>query len=149
MALITNFSWIPLAATGRGSYCHPTGHESLAESPASQHESRDQNQGNQLQTPRCNKERDPRDSHVAQGQAAWEEPYLEASSLDAPVEFIILSAPAPEAVGHPIALTQRQAVSVTCPSSQGCTLVSYCSGESSLSPASQAPPSSSCPDCSE
>lgn len=42
-------------------------------------------------------------------------PYLETSSFDAPVEFIVLSAPAPEAVGHPVALTQRQAVSVTCP----------------------------------
>lgn len=44
-----------------------------------------------------------------------EKPYLEAGSSDAPVEFVILSAPAPKAVGHSVALTQRQAVSVTCP----------------------------------
>lgn len=34
---------------------------------------------------------------------------LEPSSFDAPVELIVLTAPAPEAVGHPVALTQRQA----------------------------------------
>lgn len=41
--------------------------------------------------------------------------YLEPSSFDAPVEFIVFTAPAPEAVGHPVALTQRQTASLaTC-----------------------------------
>lgn len=44
----------------------------------------------------------------------WRKSYLEPSSFDAPVEFIILTAPAPEAVGHAVALTQRQGASVTC-----------------------------------
>ena len=34
------------------------------------------------------------------------EHYLEPSSFDAPVELVIFSAPAPEAVGHPVALTK-------------------------------------------
>lgn len=39
--------------------------------------------------------------------------YLEAGSSDAPVELIVLTAPAPEAVGHPVALTETG--SITCP----------------------------------
>lgn len=38
----------------------------------------------------------------------WGEHYLEPSSFDAPVELVVFSAPAPEAVGHPVALMQRQ-----------------------------------------
>lgn len=63
---------------------------------------------------------------MAEEVAGWGvgEHYLEPSSFDAPVELVIFSAPAPEAVGHPVALTQRQAESFA-PSSQGCSLVSY------------------------
>lgn len=46
------------------------------------------------------------------------EPHLQPSSFNAPVELIVLAAPAPEAVGHPVALTQRQAASLG-PSSRG------------------------------
>lgn len=93
--------------------------------PASQGEGRGQNQGDQLRTPRISmwqvKGTSGQPCKPGPGRAR-EESYLEASSFDASVEFIILSAPAPEAVGHPVALTQRHAVSVTCPSSQGCAL---------------------------
>lgn len=63
---------------------------------------------------------------MAEEVAGWGvgEHYLEPSSFDAPVELRLFSAPAPEAVGHPVALTQRQAESFA-PSSQGCSLVSY------------------------
>lgn len=50
--------------------------------------------------------------------------YLQPGPFDAPVELVIFTAPAPEAVGHPIALTQKQATSLA-PSSQGQSLVSY------------------------
>jgi hypothetical protein len=61
------------------------------------------------------KRRQLQGSHEAEVAGSWEEPYLEPSSFDAPVEFVILTAPAPKAVGHSVALTQRQAASVTCP----------------------------------
>lgn len=50
--------------------------------------------------------------------------YLQPGPFDAPVELVIFTAPAPEAVGHPIALTQKQATSLV-PSSQGHSPVSY------------------------
>lgn len=48
--------------------------------------------------------------------------YLEAGSSDAPVELIVLTAPAPEAVGHPVALTETG--SITCPILPGRSLAS-------------------------
>lgn len=48
--------------------------------------------------------------------------YLEAGSSDAPVELIVLTAPAPEAVGHPVALTETG--SITYPIRPGCSLAS-------------------------
>lgn len=83
----------------------------------------DQKQGCHLQAPGTYL----RAEKGASGQPQWLrwwwrtwECYLEPSSFDAPVELIVLTAPAPEAVGHPVALTQRQAASLA-PSSQ-CTL---------------------------
>lgn len=73
----------------------------------------------------------------------WGGHYLEPSSFDAPVELVVFSAPAPEAVGHPVALTQRQAVSLA-QSSQGCSLVFYL-GVPSPSGARTGPLSSSSP----
>lgn len=65
--------------------------------------------------------------------------YLEPSSFDAPVEFIVLTAPAPEAVGHPVALTQRQTASLA--SSAQCALWSLTSQKY---PASFPPPLEVC-----
>lgn len=56
--------------------------------------------------------------------------YLEPGSSDAPVELVILTAPAPEAVGHPVALTETG--SIICPILPGCSLVYYQSTQPKL-----------------